>query len=87
MENPAVHRVFDEAPDENAGGEQARHDAERHRAVRRGEVEHVTHQRQIDDDRCRRMHMRKELHEIALEHADRLVFVGDVALRHWQYDA
>ena len=87
MENPAVHGVFDEAPDQNPGDEQARDDAERQGAPHRRDVEHVTHQRQVDDKRSCRMHVRKELHEIALEHADRFVLVGDKALRHSRYHA
>jgi phosphatidylglycerophosphate synthase len=80
VENPAVHRVLDETPNQDAGPEQARHDAKRQSMPRRREIEHVTRHRRIDDERYRRVHVRKELHEIAFEHPHRLVLVGDVTL-------
>ena len=67
--------------------EQERDHPDRSRARSGGDIQHVTHQRQIDDVRRRRMHMGEELQEITLEHPERFVFVGDVMLRHARYDA
>src|SRR6476659_1885476 len=83
MENPAMHRVLDQGPDQEPADEQACNRTQRLSARPSREVEHISHEGQINEVRCRRMHMRKKLHEVALKHSDRFVFVRDVMLRHW----
>jgi hypothetical protein len=85
MENAPVHNVFDQRPDEEAEREQPGGSPDRQPTLSDRQIEHVADRRHVDHQRSHRVHVREELHEVALEHADRLVLVGDVTLRHKLY--
>src|SRR5438034_4456912 len=71
MEYVPVDEIFDQRPEQNAQQKQRCDRNERQLALPKRDVKHVADDRQVQNQRNRRMHPRKELHEIALEHPNR----------------
>src|ERR1044071_1734725 len=87
MKKVAVHRVFDQGPDDETERKQTRRCTNRQTTFSKREIQHVGDHRQEDHQWRYGVDVRKTLDEIVLEHPDRFIFVGDVTLRHTLYHA
>jgi len=83
MKYVPVDHVLEQRPEQSTEQKQSRDSQDRQILLPKRDVKHVADDRHIKHQRGRRMHARKEFHEIALEHPNGFVLLRDVeALRH-----
>src|SRR5262249_221231 len=78
MENVSVDQIFQQRPEEYTEQEKSHDNKHRESLLPKGHVKHKTDDGQIENQWSRRMHARKEFHEIAVEHPDSFVFRRNV---------
>src|SRR4029453_1294375 len=78
MENISVDQIFEQRPEEHTEQKKSHDNKRRGSLPPKRHVKHRAHDRQVENQWSRRMHARKEFHEIAVEHPDRFVFRRDV---------
>ena len=81
MENVSVDQIFGQRPEEHTEQEKSHDNKHRESLPPKCHVKHKADDRQVENQWSRRMHARKEFHEIAVEHPDRFVFRRDVERR------
>src|SRR6266404_1241792 len=86
MKDVAMDNVLEERPHQNTEQKKSNDDRDRHIPLRECAVEEVNDHRRVQNDGRGGMNVRKELHELALEHGDTFVLVRNVEafplLRH-----
>ena len=75
MKDAPVNDVFQKRPDQDAECKQPDHEKHRQAPFPPRLVKKVGNYRQVNDQRCGRMHMRKKLHETALEHRHAFILI------------
>ena len=78
MEDVSVDQIFEQRPEEHTEQEKSHDNKHRESLPPKCHVKHKADDRQVENQRNRRVHARKEFHEIAVEHSDRFVFRRDV---------
>src|SRR5205085_3769661 len=78
MENVSVDQILEEGPAQHTPEEKSADRRERESLRPYCGIKHVADDWQVEKQRGRRMHTRKELHEVALEHPYRFVFRRNV---------
>src|SRR4029077_19604696 len=74
MEDISVDQIFEQRPEEHTQQEKSHDSKQRESLPPNGHIKHKADDRQVENQRNRWMHARKEFHEITVEHPDRFVF-------------
>src|SRR5436309_14866894 len=77
-----VNDVLQKRPAQHPERKKCRHSQDRQFTLEKRSVEHVADHGQVEPQRRSWMHMGKELHKIALEHANAFILCGNVGPVH-----
>src|SRR6266436_7957553 len=70
MKDVSVDQIFSERPEEHTQQEKSHDNKHRESLPPNGHIKHKADDRQVENQRSRRVHARKEFYKIAVEHSD-----------------